>query len=458
MKKDWTGDSVAHIDGIKFREYLDPSELRWLYNNPNIKWPDVKVTHWKGEVVKEVAPLNGLHIIIFPTHKKGDLIKVKIAGSPHTSSNEKHGEGKQNYNDLTHQRLLEVIDMIEIETNIEAQRWESENLEWGINSDCPIEVEKLLKRHIVCVGGQVASYYNGNDGGYYQFGKGQTITKVYSKGGQFHREREILRFERKCMKRQACLNHGVSTLHDLRDTEVLDNLFTRLIKHFDKAIIVDERRPNIAFTKNETKHWISGVIDAEWKDLTPKKRNRLKGYINRITSKYGLNTIHKEIRQNIIKKWYSREKWVSSTGGRFQVSNDFENKSGHDLHIHQRSIIPTFQMSLFPVSKMNDEHPKPKDTRRGIEILQDRVGHLTYEKGGKYPDQIYSDDAQSPLRKKLRNDESNDRNNLIRSIKNKLKKPGLFPTEYMLNEILGALPTEKLQLIENHIPKLKKVV
>lgn len=213
-----------------------------------------------------------------------------------------------NYNDFSYSQLCAVIDYLN--TNIiDITTTKLSQLEFGLNVSIPITAEQLISKSVLMHKFEKHSTtreYRGK--GYLKaFEHYNYIIKIYDKAKQYNlKDQNVLRFEIKFMKAKEFNSLGIFKLNDLKNKEVLNNLFQYLLKRFDELLIVDDYFEDF-FPKDDFEKLNMYSSSFFWDKLTiAKKRQAKLNHRNKYLSllkKYNLLTTKTFLRDQLIEKY-----------------------------------------------------------------------------------------------------------------------------------------------------------
>lgn len=289
------------IDNIKFRVN---NKLQFEHHLTKSELIDLKTTinYFTGEISN------------YP--KKGRLENLEISiteqsaylkGSLHKYFNNSLYKQDHNYNDFSYCDLQYCIGELTEKLNIEDDT-KLTNLEFGFNINTSIDPSLILNNNIL-----MFNLLNHNrdlkfqgKGNFKEFIKSDYSLKIYNKGKQYKTAEHILRVELKITKSRELNKQGVFSIDDLLKTDVLRNLYRKLIDVLGKVTIVDDYTSKNIPKSNATKlkdytnphYWIKIRNEDNYKRLYNKRKE-----FEELISKNNLNVLKQEIITKLNKKF-----------------------------------------------------------------------------------------------------------------------------------------------------------
>ncbi|AWM13267.1 hypothetical protein DI487_04905 [Flavobacterium sediminis] len=218
-------------------------------------------------------------------------------------------EGKEhNHNDFTYSQLCSVIDYLR-DNVIEITNKKLTQLEFGFNLRVPIPAQELISKSVLMHNFDRHSMINKFKGKGYlmSFEHFNYIIKIYDKAKQYKLSNEnILRFEIKFLSSKEFNPLGVYNLNDLKNKEVLENLFDYLLKRFNELLIVDDYSEDLISEKDYEKlNMYSSFIF--WNKLNEAnkrqvKSNHKKRYLA-LLEKHNLQKVKNHLRIQLTEKF-----------------------------------------------------------------------------------------------------------------------------------------------------------
>ena len=247
------------------------------------------------------ANIENMEIII--TEKVGYVL-----GSLHKFYNSWKTGKEQNYNDFTYSNLIEVIDYLSLRI-LDFENTPLTQLEVGLNLDLYFSPKIFLERNVLFHNLKrinLDKKYKGG-GKMLQYDYSQYYVKIYDKGKMYRQKKNILRFEIKLIRKKIIQNNGVFTISDLRNKEILKELFELLLEKFDEMLIIDDYREKNIDEKDllplqkytNSRFW---MVELKNKTRTTKANHSRK--LNALLLKYDLSNLKSSLRLQLIQKYY----------------------------------------------------------------------------------------------------------------------------------------------------------
>jgi len=225
--------------------------------------------------------------------KRSAYLKNSIHKSFNIFSNGK----EYNFNLFTYSNLCEQIDYINSRLPKDIREYPYiTQLEFGINIPLDTTVRKIIRNNIVMHDlREVCSKRTFSGRGILkQFNRHDYSLKVYDKSAQYGLNSEIMRIEIKILKTRKLESMGVFSIGDLKNKDVLENLFNELMHRFKQLTIIDDYNEDDINDNDLTllriysnpRYW---QVDIKSKSGTTKARHRKK--FDRILEKYNLLNI-----------------------------------------------------------------------------------------------------------------------------------------------------------------------
>lgn len=369
-------------------------------------------------------------------------------GSIHKLWNIDNGIGEVNYNDFTYLEALATIDKMVSKYNLKPSKSTIENLEVGFNVITSISPTRLLSNNLK--GWHYEETHENKDfggtGKYIEFATSQYYVKIYDKGKHQNQKYYILRCEIKFIRNDVLsVNAGIVHLSDLYNISKVEHLLKYYFDQMAKFIIVDDFDDSVInkMTPKEKEIFTNVLQIGFWNsyDKGTKKVEYQKAF-DRILSKYNLDNLKKEV----LTKLNQKVKELAF----YPKMNDFKQTS--------KIILPQNETLLYFHSGVNVKETSNRVCRvTGIPITHgnkktkvlngqslinlcktDNIKFTSLLR--KYQPKAKSDNLKHLCEKiahNLRNNESNDRNNLKRAILSNLKddnrQPYLFAIETLVD-------------------------
>jgi len=289
------------IDNIKFK-VLEKEVLESHIKKNKIIDLKTSLNLFTGE--ESSCPLIGkyfnLDIVIAC---KGAYIK----GSVHKMKNLLNGMQSQNYNDLTFCSASESIRHL-IETFGLNQKTSLTNLEFGLNIRLSQNPQNVLDYNLLMYdfGAHNKDLKFRGKGDYKEFQKTDYYIKIYNKSKQYKLYNNILRIEMKIISKRKLQKLGIFSLEDLENESIIRNLYSFLWNELHKLTIVDdfthmdlpfEDLNNLNLYTNPN-YWKKLRRDRSFKVVNNRKQK-----LQYLITKYGLDSVKKEILKNISEKF-----------------------------------------------------------------------------------------------------------------------------------------------------------
>lgn len=230
-----------------------------------------------------------------------------VKGSLHKYYNNcKTGEN-HNYNSFTKSNLFEVIDNLS-EKIVDFENTTLTQLEVGLNLELDISPKKFLEKHVLfhnLKGINLDKNYKGG-GKMLQYDYSEYYVKIYDKGRMYNVSKNILRFEVKFIKKRPLKELKLFTISDLKREDVLEKLFSMLLKRFDEMLILDDYTKKKIDSEDlillqkytSQRFW---MVDIKSKSRTTKS-NQIKK-LNNLIDKYHLGNYKASLRKQLIEKY-----------------------------------------------------------------------------------------------------------------------------------------------------------
>lgn len=219
-----------------------------------------------GDIKKEFGKYQGLDFLIKNRN-------VRLSGSFHKYFN----EGKHNYNDFDVVQAKEVIRDICQKFDIDPQRTQLNNLEFGVNVVLPFPVSTVLD-NLNSYKGKLFVRETGKDKDYCQCTNSQFYIKIYDKGKQYGLPENVLRFEIKAIKKQYFegFNIPIYWLSDLLNDAICPKLGDLLTSTFDEILFNDNRIDCSSLSLQEQIIYYKGINPKTWEGKTTNERDKKK--------------------------------------------------------------------------------------------------------------------------------------------------------------------------------------
>lgn len=292
------------IDNVKF--YVNDRE-RFQENVSKNADVDLKtfLSTFTGEVTEypKIGKLCNLEVRI--TEKK-----AHISGSLHKFINTYLDGEEHNYNDFDLRDVHLVVDEISNALQINPYGTEVTNLEFGFNLEIEEDPQKIIDNRLLMYNFKCHNKdlkFRGK-GDYKEYEMTDYSVKIYNKSKQYGQDRHILRVEIKFTRSRVLKRLGVYTLADLKDEEVLFNLFNFLVEQFEKLIILDEFYDRADIPNRDVTSLVRYTNPNYWKSAAETKqsyvRERLIRHCRSLIKKYKLNKTKEMLTHKIKDKFY----------------------------------------------------------------------------------------------------------------------------------------------------------
>ncbi len=252
--------------------------------------------------------------------------RIYLEGSLHKFYNVINGQGKQNYNYYSLEDLKKTFDYLGEKIGFEPSRSKVIQLEYGFNLISKYIPMNVLSTNLVCHNKTVPNRNENysNKGKYKQFSRKEYYIKFYDKRNDKNCNNtdllgtiNLFRFEKKVIRSRylrGCF--GIRWASDLLISKIRELLAINLLAEFDKLLIIDGERPKMKktdrnlFTKcNNPLYW-----DSHSKQIHRSSKNRNFNKIMELVSTYNLDKIKQELRNELIMKVKTCNKWHHQSG------------------------------------------------------------------------------------------------------------------------------------------------
>jgi len=290
------------IDFVRVH-YGDKSRLETFIMNPdNFKEMYSVLEYHSGEISYPYrVKFENMEVVV---NEKSGYIKNSI----HKLNNVLLEGEDHNYNDFTYSQLCSVIDYLNTKV-IDITTTKLSQLEFGLNIKIPMTAEQLISKSVLMhkfeKHSRISKY--GGKGYLMSFEYYNYIIKIYDKAKQYNlKEQNVLRFEIKFLNTKEFNSLGVFNLNDLKDKEVLNNLFQYLLKRLNELLIVDDySEESLSKDDFEKLNMYSSFVF--WDKLTSAnkrqtKSNHRKKYLS-LLEKYNLLKTKNFLRDQLVEKY-----------------------------------------------------------------------------------------------------------------------------------------------------------
>lgn len=408
------------LDGFKI-EVQSQTAQKWLTNDLLLfhQQADVRTSKMLGNT--SIAKYKGLVFSITKSVKHENIQYCVVRGSLHKYWN----NGKHNANDFTFSELKKVITELSEKFGINTETTEIRNIEFGVNINTPVPVKQVLKDLVA---------YNSYTFGTLTVDKkrvGKTINqqrttlKIYDKGLQFDKGKNLLRVEVSIKKMKYLEKYKIKTLADCLEPAKILPLGVLLFDYWDAIIYFDKKLNYRNLSEFERKKLLYYATPRNWSDFTIKQRYRAKKHFKKLIGFHGSKT-HFLIGFLIAQKWLELSAKICP-----QINLDFKEFSQTDF-VHKLTLIingyfipktPLNKNPKFLPKKVEKMKPKKK---RICKVCKTRISH-------KKADAVYC---------------SKKCNNVHNGKRRTKKRQQLRKQEnYQLKKLLKFLPSSKIELI-----------
>lgn len=240
-----------------------------------------------------------------------DLQKEKsfVTGSLHKLHNLILDGDEHNYNDFKFCDLEQILDFMCDALYIRPEETKITNLEFGLNIDLPIDVDRFLNHMLLMYDFKAPNRnetFNGK-GNYREFKRTDYSFKIYNKSKQYKQKGNVLRIEIKITRSRLLEKMQIYNLKDLRSQDVIFRLFQFLLERFDELLIVDFKGMEKVLDRRHRELICDCTNPYYWDSLkravSYKVYSRIKRDCNRYIEEYGLNHTRLLIRDLLHKKF-----------------------------------------------------------------------------------------------------------------------------------------------------------
>lgn len=237
--------------------------------------------------------------------------RATVKGSIHKYYNNLKGLGiNQNYNNFSYCDFKYGISQLQNLFQINFEDTNITNLEFGLNIDIEQDPQNLIDNCILMYDFKIPNRnekFKGK-GDYLEFITTDYSLKIYNKSKQnLLSNRNILRVELKITgSRYLKKEFAIYTLNDL-DRNRFEELFKKLIYHFDKLLIVDELKLKDCARTDENVIFEYGINPNYWKKFkiskAYKRKNKFKKVFENVLIDYGLLKTKKQLKVLLVSKY-----------------------------------------------------------------------------------------------------------------------------------------------------------
>ncbi|MEK6477181.1 hypothetical protein WJR50_06595 [Catalinimonas sp. 4WD22] len=227
----------------------------------------------------------------------------KITGSLH-----KFWRNNANYDDFYFRELIEVIDTLKNSFGINAHHARLQNVEIGVNlTELPIRPDQFINTLIHHKGEPFSRMRNihrkslGKDCYHQRYG-----IKIYNKAKQYGLPYPVLRYELKYIKMKELNEIGIFTLYDLTKPDILPALGALLEAKFRDILLIEPQIPKKDLKSVERRNLANYTNVHYWEELnfrSPKKYQYHRKRYDEIIGRYVVNPVKGQITNAIRQKW-----------------------------------------------------------------------------------------------------------------------------------------------------------
>lgn len=462
----------AMFDGIKIQDVS--VEVDALLANDRLTFGGLVDTH-TGFILNPIrrAQDRGLNFQLIP-RRTGMGYRVEVKGSLHKFFN----NGLHNADQFTVNSLLLTLDRLATEYGFDLLNSTINNIEFGVNIELPFPVSKVLD-NLICYKNQPFQSDSHSQTPYYACNRQHYTVKIYDKGKQKGMGENLLRFEIRVRKMQYFNGTGVQlgTLADLLNVSNYKPLGVLLVNAFNDILFDDPTINQKSLTAKERtlylqcrnpRFWVSPDGLTQKQAAAHRQRiSRNKGRFRALLQQHGSNW-HRDVSALVRQTWerlavvdddllmqidMCKRAWESPTNFDIQTCDSCEDvvKEGGqtchkltdapDAHLSRINTLcsellcdegkpvqpPTPETIVCPITGVAIDQPLPRQRFVSATMLRTNDDLLLtlehrykqYAKGSK-------ENREKRTAHNLRNDESNPRNNLKRSINKIYRQPLLF--------------------------------
>jgi|GEM_PF-4321921 len=289
------------IDFIKLK--INRPNIIGIRNNNLLAWNQT-TNEGTGEVKKLIAEYCEMQFTI--TANK----YLEISGSLHKYWNATQGnllpDGRShNYNDFNYPDLSQAVQSLCLSFELDPEQCKFENIEYGVNISCPVEVNKVVEAAINHQGKHF-SYERNSKKSITKCTHQRYVIKIYNKGLHFEQPEKILRFELRVLKMEQLKGTGLNTLAGITKPEILTALGKELRENFAEILFygLDINLNNL--NTRDRLVLSEGRNALYWYDLKKGNRNTYNKTRQRfitLVQKHSSFNISEIIGKRIIEKW-----------------------------------------------------------------------------------------------------------------------------------------------------------
>ncbi|EKT4553153.1 hypothetical protein JE945_002336 [Flavobacterium psychrophilum] len=289
------------IDFVRVN-YQDKNRLEhFVMNKENFKKVYTVLEYHSGEILYPYKTnLSNMEIVI---NEKGGYVKNSL----HKLNNLLMTGEEQNYNDFGYSELCAITDYLK-DNVIDVMETKLTQLEYGFNINVPRSAESIIKETVLMHNLKRHTALRKFDGKglLLEFEYDNFIIKIYDKAKQYSLDENKLRFEIKFKKAIEFNKLGVYNLTDLKNKEILGNLFKYLMKRLNELIIVDNYSENLEIEKTDIDKLNAYSSFMFWETMTRKTRNdksEFKTDYFKLLEKYDLLKTKNMLKNQLVQKF-----------------------------------------------------------------------------------------------------------------------------------------------------------
>lgn len=212
--------------------------VKFVYKSPDVnvllKDPDLDFAYKQHMGTGEI----GQKYISFYKGMKSTILssgKLLVQGSIHKFKN----NGLHNHDDFTRSQIISVLGELEEKFRLNLRNCTLQNCEVGVNIIPPIPTKSILDNLFFH---KRVPFRDGNPaiGTYKQATHREYLVKAYDKAVQYALPGDLFRFELKFLSGRELKKSKISTLHDLKDGNHLQNFCNRLLFTWEDDVLLYE--------------------------------------------------------------------------------------------------------------------------------------------------------------------------------------------------------------------------
>lgn len=237
---------------------------------------------------------------------------TELKGSLHTYCNIINGQGNQNWNEFSFNRILDSIGLIENNLGCYAKDIRLTNYEFGLNLKLEFDPTLFLTNTVIFYKylAPCEDHKNNKSMKMLKFIYEEFIQKMYDKSKQYSLHTNILRLEMVYRTKDLFNEFGIITLDDLRRKDCYVKMFDDYMNRFDRDfLIVDHFNGTISTTDDERMQISQYTNPAFWINLKAQKVSYSKIYdyrdeLNQLIQKYRLDSKKNYLRELLIENFH----------------------------------------------------------------------------------------------------------------------------------------------------------